>query len=601
MRVVAARGNMRGVGFFISVLGAVVLAGPALAQQPSNEELMRTNEELMRKLDAMQRRMDQIDELQRRVDELEGRQHAAKPLPAQASRTAGAPAAAAQPPPVGASPAQRPPPVAASPSPAPPRVAARPTPAPPAVVVVPAPLTTAAAKTEPATSPFEANVPGLLPPEPMGNQFETEDALRSDLPGLSIRIPGTDSQLRVYGFAKLSTWTDLNGRNQTDAPTAQTIPLNNSAATSQGGDLGMTARFSRIGMDSRTLTSWGTLETRIEGDFGGGSATSSNAVFRLRQAWAELGTEQFRVLIGQANSLWNEGVFETLIDATNLNQSFIRQAQIRATGLLAPGLTGQISLESPDTQFTSASGVFNTDSSFTGSPTPAFDSAPDLLGRLSYRNDGLVLDTRGMVRDLSVRTSGTAAAPPSLTQNAVGWGIAFNASLPMRWLSEGFGPDQLIGMAYYGQGIGRYFAGNTSGQDALTNLGLPSALTNFSLNPLPTYGAIAAYRRFWTPQLRSNISYAYSHEDYPSYALDFTPGSASALALNRDMQQVFVNLIWSPFAEVRNGVFGSSWLDLGLEYVFTRRDLFGGSAAAGSAGSGLGVANRFLAAAVGRF
>ena len=51
------------------------------------------------------------------------------------------------------------------------------------------------------------------------NQFENEDALRSDLPGLAIRIPGTDSQLRVYGFAKLSAWTDLNGRNQTDAPT----------------------------------------------------------------------------------------------------------------------------------------------------------------------------------------------------------------------------------------------------------------------------------------------------------------------------------------------------------------------------------------------
>ena len=197
----------------------------------------------------------------------------------------------------------------------------------------------------------------------MGNQYENEDALRSDLPGLAIRIPGTDSQLRVYGFAKLSAWTDLNGRNQTDAPTAQTIPLNNSAADMQGGDFGMTARFSRIGMDSRTLTGWGTLEVRIEGDFGGGTPTSSNAVFRLRQAWAELGTEQFRVLIGQANSLWNEGIFETLIDATNLNQSFIRQAQVRATALLAPGLTGQVSLESPDTQFTSATGVFNTDSS----------------------------------------------------------------------------------------------------------------------------------------------------------------------------------------------------------------------------------------------
>ncbi len=435
----------------------------------------------------------------------------------------------------------------------------------------------------------------------MGNQFSTEDALRSDLPGLSIRIPGTDSQVRLYGFAKVSGWYDLNARNQTDAPTAQTIPLNNSAADMQGGDYGMTARFSRIGVDTRTLTAWGTLETRIEGDFGGGSATSSNALFRLRQAWAELGTEKFRVLIGQANSLWNEGVFETLIDATNLNQSFIRQAQVRVTGRLATGLTGQVSLETPETQYTSAAGVFTPDSSVTGSPSPAFNAAPDLLGRLTYRKDGMVLDMRGMLRQLSIRTAGTAAAPPALTQNALGWGLAAHARVPMRWLSEAFGPDELLGMVYYGQGIGRYFAGNTSGQDALSNIGLPGTATGFSFDPLPTYGAIVAYRRFWTTKLRSNISYAYSHEDYPSYALQFTPGSASALALNTDMQQVFVNLIWSPFAEVRDGTFGSGWLDVGLEYVFTRRDLFGGSVQAGSAGSGLGVANRILAAAVGRF
>ena len=290
--------NVRSSSLVGGVLAAVMLAGPALAQQPTIEELMR-----------------KIDALQRRVDELESRQPAAKPPAAQARRAANAPAAAAQPaPPAAAAPLLR---RRRSPL-------SRPPPA------------TAVAKTEPTTSPFDPTVPGLLPPEPMGNQFENEDALRSDLPGLAIRIPGTDSQLRVYGFAKLSAWTDLNGRNQTDAPTAQTIPLNNSPADMQGGDFGMTARFSRIGMDTRTLTGWGTLETRIEGDFGGGTATSSNAVFRLRQAWAELGTEQFRVLIGQANSLWNEGIFETIIDATNLNQSFIRQAQIRATGTVGP-------------------------------------------------------------------------------------------------------------------------------------------------------------------------------------------------------------------------------------------------------------------------
>ena len=134
------------------------------------------------------------------------------------------------------------------------------------------------------------------------------------------------------------------------------------------------------------------------------SGTSNNALFRLRQAWAELGTEQFRILAGQANSLWNEGVFETIIDATNLNQSFIRQAQVRATARLAPGLTGMVSLEAPETQYTSVAGVFNPGASLDGGASPAFNTAPDLLGRLTYRNDGLVADMRGMVRRLSVRT-----------------------------------------------------------------------------------------------------------------------------------------------------------------------------------------------------
>jgi hypothetical protein len=226
---------------------------------------------------------------------------------------------------------------------------------------------------------------------------------------------------------------------------------------------------------------------------------------------------------------------------------------------------------------------------------------PDLLGRLTWRHDGLELDTRAVVRQLSVRTAGTAASPPNMSLTAPGWGVAAHVRVPMRWLSPAFGQDQVMAMAYYGEGIGRYFAGNTSGQDALTNLGLPGVGTSASLDPLPAYGAIAAYRRFWTDQLRSNISYSFARQDYPSYALQFTPGSPSAVLLNRDMQQVFVNLIWSPFAEVRNGNFGSGWLDVGLEYVFTRRDVFGGAAATGPAGAGNATANRIVGAAIARF
>jgi DcaP outer membrane protein len=524
----------------LSVAAALVI--PAQAQQPSMEEMMQ-----------------RIETLQRRVDELEGREKRTKPPAAAAHRD---------------------------------KTVATATP------VQPAP---ARAVVAPVVQPPPAPIPGLLPPEPMGHQFGTEDALRSDLPGLSIRIPGTQSEVRFYGFAKVAAYRDFNGRNQTETPPPHLIPLANSPADMQGGDFGMTARFSRFGLDTRTPTGWGTFETRMEGDFGGGGPLSNNAVFRLRQAWGELGTEAFRVLVGQANSLWNEGMFETLNDATNLNQSFVRQPQIRATATLAPGWIGQISLETPDTQFTSAAGVFTPITSPIGGLSPAFNSLPDMLGRLGYSYDGLTFDVRGLVRDLSIRTAGTALAPPAHTRDALGWGLAADARLPMRWLSGAFGPDELIGMAYYGQGIGRYFPGNTFGQDALSNVGLPGTGVDFGFDALPTYGATAAYRRFWTTEVRSNFAYSFAWQEYPSYALFFAPGSVAATTLNSSLQQGIVNLIWSPFAELRGASVATGWLDVGIEYMYTHRDVFGSAAATGAAGSGSGTANRIVTTATARF
>jgi hypothetical protein len=256
----------------------------------------------------------------------------------------------------------------------------------------------------------------------------------------------------------------------------------------------------------------------------------------------------------------------------------------------------------PDTQYTSVAGVFtqtSTPAGFTGL-SPSFTSVPDLLGRLEYRNDGLVLDMRGLLRDLTIRTDGTAAAPPAVTRNAAGWGLAGTGRLPMRWLSDAFGPDELIGMAYYGQGIGRYFGGNTFGQDALSNLGLPG-VADVTLDPLPTYGVSVAYRHFWAPQWRSNFVYSYAAQQYPAYALLFVPGSASATLLNTTMQQAIVNLIWSPFAELRGNTVGTGWLDVGFEYVYSNRNVFGGTVATSTAGDGFATGNRVLGSVTARF
>jgi hypothetical protein len=118
---------------------------------------------------------------------------------------------------------------------------------------------------------------------------------------------------------------------------------------------------------------------------------------------------------------------------------------------------------------------------------------------------------------------------------------------------------------------------------------------------LQAYGATVAYRRFWTPQWRSSFAYSYTRQDYPSYALDFVPGSGSATSLNSEMQQAIVNLIWSPFATLRNGVVDTGWLDAGLEYIYTNRDVFGGTPATVPNGMGYGTANRLMGAAIVRF
>ncbi len=243
--------------------------------------------------------------------------------------------------------------------------------------------------------------------------------------------------------------------------------------------------------------------------------------------------------------------------------------------------------------------MFTPDSRLDGGASPAFNAAPDLHGRLTWRRDGLEIGARAMLRDLSLRTDGTAAQGGG-DAGALGWGVAGHVRFPMRWASEWFGQDELLGMAYAGEGIGRYLAGSTAGLDATSNIGLPG-VTSVSLDPVPAWGVTVGYRRFWTPTLRSNFSYSYAQQDYQDYVLRFTPGSASATSLNDNVQQVFANLIWSPFAEVRNGVFGSGWLDVGIEYLWTRRGVFGGDVATLPAGQDVGTANRILFATIARF
>jgi hypothetical protein len=429
---------------------------------------------------------------------------------------------------------------------------------------------------------------------------EVDQALRGSLDGLAMRIPNTDTTVRLYGFVRLTGYVDFNARNQTDAAAVQGIPLTGSAADSQQGGADLTARGSRIGIDTRTDTAWGRLDTTIEADFRGEISPGGDLAFRLRQAFAELTQDNWRYLVGQANSLWNEGLIEAFHDATNLNQSFIRQAQLRVTRVFSPNWNLQVSLEAPYGDVTTANGPAFGPQRFDGGASPVLDEMPDILARLNWRDGPREFALRGLLRQISVDPDNTSLAGSGGSESAMGWGLAAHARLAVADALPGLGRDEFMLMGFYGEGIGRYFAGNSFGQGAISDIGRTPGMA-YSVEAVPSWGALIGYRRFWSDTVRSTLSYAWARQDFDSeIAGRFAPGSRGALALNREMQQVIANLIWSPFADRPTSRMPFGWLDVGIEYVFSRRDLEGGAQAV-TQGTGHGIANRLVGFALVRF
>jgi hypothetical protein len=92
-----------------------------------------------------------------------------------------------------------------------------------------------------------------------------------------------------------------------------------------------------------------------------------------------------------------------------------------------------------------------------------------------------------------------------------------------------------------------------------------------------SWGVLAAFLHYWTPQLRSGFQAAYSKVDFPSLGGFFTngflnaafaPGSVlntTGVTRDWDMINLAVNLIWSPVRD----------LDIGVEVAYDRIRLGG--------------------------
>jgi hypothetical protein len=396
--------------------------------------------------------------------------------------------------------------------------------------------------------------------------------LRGSMPN-SIRIPGTNTSVRLYGFAKMSMTGDLGPRNRSDVITAQSIPLSRGAngARSEGG-FNATARRSRVDIETDTFVSesFGSVRTLVEFDFAGQTndlttqATSNAYTPRLRLAYGEFGKLDGwgTVLAGQAASLYNLGTpIQWLSDWTALGTSATRQAQIRYSKRFGGHFTASVALENSYSDITSATGTSYPDNN--GGAGFGVNNVPDLTFRGMWEDTWGFLALRGMVRQIRIENNGATVPGQRYSSSTTGYGIGLTGAVNL--LDKRL---VLAGAADFGDGLGRYLDSTSSGVGAVTDFGANGRTSNAQIDTVQVASAYVGAKYFFTPTLRSNVSLHGAHLNYPSYVAQFQGcggGAAGSVcnALNRDIWVTAANLIWSP----------ARMIDVGIEYQHVERTL----------------------------
>ncbi len=419
----------------------------------------------------------------------------------------------------------------------------------------------------------------------------------------SFLIPGTDTSIRVGGFADLTIdyWFQNGQVNGTQSTTVsengnllgmpldihgQSVPVPGAGSYVPGvqvnhsrgnGVFQMSPRESRLNVETRTPTSYGEARTFIEFDFAGSGNLVNNATHvsdslipRLRYAYGTLGG----FLAGQANSNFSDADAnpETLDFGGPVGEAgVVRIPQVRYTYAGPWGSAWSASLETPETDVLTPAGQIQSDSTSVPSlagPCTANgqtlancglasnitkSSAPDITFSSYWSQPWGHVDFRGVVRPTLQVNDGRY-----VDRKFVGYGGGISGDVKPGWL--GWAKDDFQWQFSAGTGIGRYI--NDGGDAALstnytTTPTSAAQATNVLVKPNAGFGATVGYQHWWLPNLRSNIVYGIELHGYSSQLL----GPVESTAANKQLQTAHVNLIWSPVA----------FIDTGIEYFWGQR------------------------------
>jgi len=358
---------------------------------------------------------------------------------------------------------------------------------------------TAAAPKPPETKPAD---PGW------GDRIEAleikskDSVVKGDIDG-SFRLPGSETSVRLYGYAEAHAIHDFGKKAPDDLFTNlmfQPTPSEAAADPSlaQKGKTSLTAETSRFGFETSTPSKFGTFNTKIEADFYSYGEGNRNRL-RLRHAYGEYAG----FLVGQTWSTFMDvdDLPETVDFNGPIGSPFSRRAMVRYTwGDAKAGYKFAFAAEDPHDQFGGGS---------------SGERMPQLVARFDKSFDWGAVNVRGLFHEKRSFAE---------IKYGYGWGLGGSYKLTDK--------DTLMGQVAMVKGdFDQQYGSNGYSIDPVTG----------AITMDRNLGVILGYAKTFNEQLRGNVALGYNKANDPA-----------ALG-NKRLMQLHVGAIYSPFKNVEIG------------------------------------------------
>jgi Porin subfamily len=398
----------------------------------------------------------------------------------------------------------------------------------------------------------------------------------ADAPGV-FKVPGTDSTMKIYGFAELNGTYDMGAHN-TDiddydwASCLMTLPFDNAVAgqvyAQKKNSLYMTGRTSRLGVTTTTPSDFGPITMVLEGDFNSPSpnnfsspVTTNGNTFRLRKAYGQIGG----FLFGQTWSNFFDG--DSLPDTVDFNAvpsaCLERIPMLQYTFAAGSKSTLSFSAEFPfNRQWLGVSGGVSSErmtganDTTQGTGNISSQSIPDLHFNWTYSDGWGHVSVRGV--GLFYQGGGNQLAngttTPDNTATGVGGAVSGHFNIAK---------DTLVWSVQGGDGIGRMMFGSLF-QGAIND--------GQKMDLWKGVGWHVGYTHVWDAKWRSNLIYSQVSMSDPGT-------SVAGMSLNKFIEMEGPGPDLQPNKTLQNAMFNtfyqiSKTASCGVEYAWGTRKTF---------------------------